>query len=54
MKSGRFCLSKSNSKAAASAFPVQLPSCPWSYTGPKSDVRSTMAGRAATVGRGAE
>src|ERR1700730_4075800 len=39
------CLRWSNSIAPAMPFPVQLPSCPWSYTGGHSVRRSTEGGR---------
>src|ERR1700730_14764332 len=38
------CLRRSNSIAPAMPLPVQLPSCPWSYTGGHSDRRSTEGG----------
>ena len=53
MKSFFFSFIKSNSIAPAIAFAVQLPSCPWSYTGGMSgDVdRSTEAGSDVTAGK---
>src|SRR6266550_3570551 len=54
MKSFCFCFSCSYSNAAPIAFAVQLPSCPWSYTGGIFEVRFTFLGRATRTFSGAE
>src|SRR5947209_19762779 len=48
------CFIWSNSSAPAMALPVQLPSCPWSYTGGQPERRSTLGGSWATWTKGAE
>ena len=54
MKSSSFCLRWSNWNAAPIAFPVQLPSWPWSYTGGHCRRRSTFVGISVNTASGAE
>src|SRR5919197_6164957 len=54
MKSWPPCFLTSYSKAAPIALAVQLPRCPWSYTGGQSARRSTLLGSSASTASGAE